>query len=1070
MKFIVKCILLYFLISIFSNAAADETAIKQPSLNVSPNNISLPSQSSIKNENAEQFPQRNKDTLVIALRNDIPPMSFQNLDGNPTGMFVDIWRLWGKKTGQKIEFLSGSFKDSMEAFNDGHADVFMALTFSEERSRDMVFSQPIYEFNLHLFFLKNETKALGMTDLKGQKLGLIGGTHLEEELRQNYPEIEIVPFISIEEMIRAIREGKIRAFLSTPATASMKLNQMGVINEITYSESIFFVRKVHVGILKENKNLLTLVDKGFDRLSIEELGEIEKQWVENPDKRYFNTPSLDGKKIRFTTAEEAWLKTHRTVSIGIPADFSPLIFTGDNKRIQGIIPDYLDLFSSMIGIHFQPVILSRDGFPEPLSSRNADVVSTLTETPPNGNMELTDAWFTLNWVIVNRLGDPLFRGIQDLTGKKVAVVRNTPNIDLLKRNFPGIDFYLVGSPMDAMQSVSIGNADAFIGTFADAAYVIQGTQFSNLKIAGCANCEDFSYKFSVRNDWPELVSILNKVIHTVTTQEQDQIFHKWIPVHFEHFIAWQNTMKWIIGIGGLLGIFAGMIIFWNRKLIKEIGNRVKAESALRDSERKFQYLYNLLHLMCDNVPDLIWAKDLNKHYIFANKAHWYGLLGATDSNEPLGKNDLFFAERERNRHPNNSEWHTFGEICMESDSVVMARKQVERFEEYGNVKGQFLFLDVHKAPFFDQQGNMIGTVGCGRDITLEKQAKEHLKIAEEKYRAIFENSVVGVYQTSEEGKVLTANPALAKMFGYDSPEDFIYSISDIGNQLYVNKEIRSNCLRMLREKGSVHNIEAEMLRKDGSTVWISITGRAIHDLSGKFMYYEGFLEDISHRKYAEDALKISLAEKEILLKEVHHRVKNNLMAIMGLVDMQGKTLDIAPAKTALAELGTRIKSMALVHEQLYQSVDFSRIDFQNYLEALVAHLHTSYGELGGVCVNVNANGIEMGLDNAVPCGLLITELVTNAYKYAFPGGKGRTDSLSCKITISVEWDGVDYTLTVADNGIGLPADVDWRSTESMGLLLVRMLGVHQLQGRIEIDQTNGTMFRLRFSPIRNHQS
>ena len=212
-------------------------------------------------------------------------------------------------------------------------------------------------------------------------------------------------------------------------------------------------------------------------------------------------------------------------------------------------------------------------------------------------------------------------------------------------------------------------------------------------------------------------------------------------------------------------------------------------------------------------------------------------------------------------------------------------------------------------------------------------------------------------------------------------------------------------------------------------------------------------------------MQTALTEKEILLKEVHHRVKNNLMAIMGLVDMQGQAMDIEPAKSALKELCSRIRSMALVHEQLYQSQDFSRIDFQGYLESLITHLRSSYEEQRDIGVTVNAAGIEMCLDSAIPCGLLITELVTNAFKYAFPAGRHRAVDLHCEITVEVERDGESYTLTVADNGIGMPAGMDWTKAETLGLQLVRMLGEHQLQGRIEMNQTDGTMFRLRFSPM-----
>jgi len=142
---------------------------------------------------------------------------------------------------------------------------------------------------------------------------------------------------------------------------------------------------------------------------------------------------------------------------------------------------------------------------------------------------------------------------------------------------------------------------------------------------------------------------------------------------------------------------------------------------LRESEERYKSLYRLIRLMCDNVPDMIWAKDPENRFVFVNQATCTRLLNARDTDEPIGKTDLYFAARERAAHPGQPGWHTFGEICADSDAAILSTGRSQRFDESGNVKGRFLFLDVSKAPFWDKQGNMIGTVGCGRDVTREKQ-------------------------------------------------------------------------------------------------------------------------------------------------------------------------------------------------------------------------------------------------------------------------------------------------------------------------------------------------------------
>ena len=157
----------------------------------------------------------------------------------------------------------------------------------------------------------------------------------------------------------------------------------------------------------------------------------------------------------------------------------------------------------------------------------------------------------------------------------------------------------------------------------------------------------------------------------------------------------------------------------------------ESEEALAESERQYKHVYSMLRLMCDNLPDLIWTKDLEGKFIFVNRACCEKLLNARDTDEPVGKTDMYFGSREKENHPENPDYHTLGDACMGSDLAVLETKKPQRFDEFGNVKGEFLYLDVYKAPFRDEHGNIIGTVGCARDVTREKEIEEARRRAEE---------------------------------------------------------------------------------------------------------------------------------------------------------------------------------------------------------------------------------------------------------------------------------------------------------------------------------------------------
>jgi PAS domain S-box-containing protein len=262
-------------------------------------------------------------------------------------------------------------------------------------------------------------------------------------------------------------------------------------------------------------------------------------------------------------------------------------------------------------------------------------------------------------------------------------------------------------------------------------------------------------------------------------------------------------------------------------VIRDVTDHRKAQDALRDGEIRYKSLYSMMRLMCDNVPDHIWAKDLEGRYLFVNRAICEGLLGAIDTHEPVGKSDLFFMDRERNSHQDNLDWHTFGEICVDSDQVVMRTKKPERFEESGNVMGELLCLDVYKAPFWNEQGEMIGTVGCGRDVTEEKQndrqrkqAEESLRESEERYRRLVQLSPDGI-GVHIGGRLLFANKSLADLLGVASPEQLIdRSITEFLHP--DRRETGAARLDELHQGKPRKLIEEKLVRVDGTIIDVEV--------------------------------------------------------------------------------------------------------------------------------------------------------------------------------------------------------------------------------------------------------
>jgi PAS domain S-box-containing protein len=367
------------------------------------------------------------------------------------------------------------------------------------------------------------------------------------------------------------------------------------------------------------------------------------------------------------------------------------------------------------------------------------------------------------------------------------------------------------------------------------------------------------------------------------------------------------------------------------------------------------------------------------------------------------------------------------------------------------------FEDQHLQRPFEERDQAVvsGMLSVYLEVAQRKQVEEALRASEERYYLLFELAPDAYYLTDLEGMILDCNRAAEKQIG--APRDEIVGRHFLSMSPLPPAQL-PGALSLFEQsemgKGAGPT-ELTLNRKDGGQVEIEISTFPVKIQAQNLVL--GIAHDITERVRAEAEIKAALGEKEVLLKEIHHRVKNNLQVISSLLSLQSNhTLD-EPTQALFQDSRDRVRAMALVHEHLYQSNDLARINFSDYVQTLLTRMVHSYNLPDRqIEVQTDVDEVALPIDTAIQCGLIINELMTNALKHAFPNGRA-----GC-VCIALRPHTADsFALVVRDDGVGLPPDFDLTQTKSLGLQLVSTLTT-QLKGTIAVENGGQTVFQIVF--------
>jgi PAS domain S-box-containing protein len=482
-------------------------------------------------------------------------------------------------------------------------------------------------------------------------------------------------------------------------------------------------------------------------------------------------------------------------------------------------------------------------------------------------------------------------------------------------------------------------------------------------------------------------------------------------------------------------------------MLIDITDRKGAEVALKQSEQKYRNLV-------ETCQGIIWTVDLQGRYTFVNqavrKAYGYGVQ------EMIGHHF--------------SEFMTSNQAQINQETFVRVLQGVSLFHyesQFIHKDGRLLYLSSNMIALRDDVGKVLGATGTTLDITPFKQTEAALRASQAKLSTILDSAIAVIINlrvfADQDWEYDYFSSGAEIMYGY-TPEELIAD-----KNLWLSRVLSEDVEMILKVafenifvEHTTH-IEYRFRHKNGTVQWNSFTMFSKRDEAANCWVVTKVDTDINERKLVEEKLKVSVQEKEALLKEVHHRVKNNLQVISSLLDFQAQHIKEPRALESFQASQNRVKSIALIHEKLYQSESFAQVNLAEYIHNLTTHLIQTYTlNPDNIALQFRLDEVFCSLDIAVPCGLLINELVSNALKHGLPGNSQGTIWVELHLlAMDSEFNQPQFWIIVGNDGIKLSELPSMSSLESVGFQLIYAL-IQQLHGKLEFDTSRGTEFKISF--------
>jgi PAS domain S-box-containing protein len=684
-------------------------------------------------------------TIRVHNETDWPPFNFFE-SGRPQGFSIDYMKLLAETLGIKIEFVTGPTWDQfLGMMKSGELDVMLNIVRTPDRLKYMHYTRP-FTSNPNAILSRKDEPYQQLEQLVGKTVAVTRGFFQEEILRRDFPGVNLFLGANATETMKAVAFGKADAALGELSVLNHLMSRemmtgLIVSGELKLGDPEY--SKLNIAVRKDWPLLASIFEKGMDALDPNKVELLRQKWIGGSD---------DTKRqvLQLTDEEWAWIYEHKHMRLGVDALYPPFEFVDENGEFSGMASDYVRLISERLGITMEVI----SGLPwldvlDGVENREIDVLPSISATAEREpHMNFTRPHIAFPLVIVTREDHPFVSGLENFKGKKVALMTGYGATSLVKAKHPAIKRAMFEGPLQALQSVAVGDADATVLNLAVATYLIKKHNINNLKVAASANIELPGLSFGVREDWPEFIGILNKALASITSEEESAIRSKWAGVQYEQGI--DTGLIFQIGAGAVIILL--VIVVWNRQLRHEVVQRKIVEKALRESEEQTRSAFetSTAGMFMHNGAGVFFK--VNKTFCV--------LLGYSED-ELLGMN-----WREVT-HPEDLESTEIEDTSMVSggvDNFVLEKRYTRKDGEH--IWGRLFTSCVRK------EDGSVDYIFCQvYDITDRKRAEAELAEKQAQLRTVMDNVPGGIRYIDKDMNYVLFNDKYLEL--YDFPEGLL---------------------------------------------------------------------------------------------------------------------------------------------------------------------------------------------------------------------------------------------------------------------------------------------------------